>query len=701
MLTGLIALEIAGSLNQINIDSRSIIKEYALEDGKEPSIEVLARIAKRESFRVSVKKLSVAQLVENYPMPIICQMDNGEYRAIIRAHKDKKELMVYDPHTSKPELMSYEAFEKNFAHKSLVLKHRVFSEKIKFGFGWFLKEIMNYKKIIFEVLLASFVIQLFGLVTPLFTQVILDKVLVHHSLATLDVLAIAFLVVTVFDFLLNYMRNYVFVHTTSKIDAKLGAKLYHHLLALPFGYFVVRQVGNIIARVRELDQIRSFIANKSVTVLLDVLFSFVFLVVMFMYSVQLTLLVVGFVFVIALIYLFATPQFRERLNEKFNMGAEQNSFLVESVTGVETVKSLALEGAMQKRWEDKLADYISASFKLSNFGFLLGGLSGMFQKLMTIAILYFGVMMVIRGELSVGQLIAFQMFANQFSGPVLRLVNLWNEFQQTLLSVDRLGDILNTPTEQRNEKAITLAHIRGDIAFNKVSFAYKPGSSMVLKDLSFSIQAGMSVGIIGRSGSGKSTITKIIQRLYMPTEGVVFVDGVDIRHFDPKWYRTLIGVVLQENYLFKGTIKENIAMARPNATMDEIIRVARISGADNFISEFPEGYDTEVGERGSTLSGGQRQRVAIARALLVDPRILIFDEATSALDYESERIINANLEKIKQGRTTIIIAHRLSTVKDCDVIIALDKGEIVEAGKHEDLMRKEGYYHHLYTQQSI
>ena len=700
MLTGLVALEIAGSINQVNIDSRSIVKEYALEDGKDVTIQELARIAKRESFRVSIKKLPLEKLVENYPMPIICLMNNGEFRAIIKASNETRELLLYDPHERKPIVMKYDAFEKDFSMQSLVLKHRIFTEKIKFGFGWFLNEIMNYKKIIFEVLMASFVIQLFGLVTPLFTQVILDKVLVHHSISTLDVLAIAFLVVTVFDFLLNFMRNYVFVHTTSKIDAKLGAKLYHHLLALPFGYFVVRQVGNIIARVRELDQIRSFIANKSVTVLLDVLFSFVFLAVMFMYSVQLTLLVVGFVVVIAIIYLFATPQFRERLNEKFNMGAEQNSFLVESVTGVETVKSLALEGAMQKRWEDKLADYISASFKLSNFGFMLGGLSGMFQKLMTISILYFGVMMVMRGELTVGQLIAFQMFANQFSGPVLRLVNLWNEFQQTLLSVDRLGDILNTPTEQRNEKAITLSQIRGEITFNKVCFAYKPGSSMVLKDLSFTIKAGMSVGIIGRSGSGKSTITKIIQRLYMPTEGVVFVDGVDIRHFDPKWYRTMIGVVLQENYLFKGTIKENIAMARPNASMDEIIRVARISGADQFVSEFPEGYDTEVGERGSTLSGGQRQRVAIARALLVNPRILIFDEATSALDYESERIINANLEKIKQGRTTIIIAHRLSTVKDCDVIIALDKGEIVEAGTHEELMRKEGYYHHLYTQQS-
>ena len=699
MQTSLVALEIAGSLNQINIDLRSISKEYAIEDGKELTIQELARIAKRQGFRVAIKQLPLAKLVDNYPMPIICLMDNGEYRAILQGSSEKKELLVYDPHEKKPKVYTFTEFNKEFSGKSIVVKHRIFTDKIKFGFGWFLNEMLRYKKIIFEVLLASFVIQLFGLVTPLFTQVILDKVLVHHSISTLDVLAIAFLIVTVFDFLLNLMRNYVFVHTTSKIDAKLGSKLYNHLLALPFGYFVVRQVGNIIARVRELDQIRSFIANKSVTVLLDVLFSFVFLAVMFLYSVKLTLISLTFVSLMAIIYFFATPNFRKKLEEKFQMGAEQNSFLVESITGVETVKSLALEGAMQKRWEEKLADYISSSFKLSNFGFVLGGVTGMLQKLMTISILYFGVLMVIKGELSVGQLIAFQMFASQFSGPILRLVNLWNEFQQTLLSVDRLGDILNTPTEQKNDKAITLAGIRGDIKFDKVNFAYKPGGSLVLKDLSFTIRAGMSVGIIGRSGSGKSTITKIIQRLYMPTDGAVFVDGVDIRHFNPKWYRGLIGVVLQENFLFRGTIKENIAMARPDAPMDQIIAAARISGADDFISELPEGYDTEVGERGSTLSGGQRQRVAIARALLTNPRILIFDEATSALDYESERIINANIANIKKGRTTIIIAHRLSTVKDCDVIIAMDKGQIVEAGTHEQLMEKKGYYHHLYTQQ--
>ncbi len=701
MHTALVALEIVGTLNRISIDSRAIEKEFALEEGKEPTLEELTRIAKRESFRASIKKLPLKKLLKNYPIPIIIEKHDGTFTAILQVSTDKEELLIFDMDRKTAATISYDDYHDTFTGRSIVLKHRMLSQQIKFGFGWFLNQIIQYKKIVGEVLIASFVIQLFGLVTPLFTQVILDKVLVHHSLSTLDVLGVAFVMVTVFDFLLNLMRNYVFVDTTSKIDAKLGAKLYDHLLGLPFVYFQNRKVGNIIARVRELDQIREFIANKSITVLLDVLFSFVFLAVMFLYSTKLTLIVLAFVFVIGIIYFFATPNLRKKLEEKFQMGADSNAFLVESVTGVETVKSLALEGAMQKRWEEKLANYVSASFKLSNLGFTLSGFSGMLQKLMTISILYFGVKLVIDNQLSVGQLIAFQMFANQFSAPVLRLVNLWNEFQQTLLSVDRLGDILNTPTEQKNDKAITLKAIKGEIAFKNVNFAYNPNSSMVLKNLSFKIQAGMSVGIIGRSGSGKSTVAKMIQRLYIPLDGVIYVDDIDIRHFNPKWFRNKIGVVLQENFLFSGTIKENIAMANPTASMDAIVNAAKIAGANDFIAELPEGYDTEVGERGESLSGGQKQRIAIARALLIDPRILIFDEATSALDYESEKIINQNIDKITKGRTTIIIAHRLSTVKKCDVIIAMDKGEIVEAGRHDELIKKRGYYHHLYTQQEI
>jgi len=698
MQSALTALEIAGKLNRIPIDSRSIVKEYALSEN-EPSIEELTRIAKHQGFRSSIKKLSIEKIVKNYPLPAIVLKKDGSYMSIIQVNEEKQELLVFDTSSKEPYVMNYIDCENISSGKTIVLRHKMLSQQVKFGFGWFYAQMLNYKKIIGEVLLASLILQLFGLVTPLFTQVILDKVLVHRSMTTLDVLAIAFVAVALFDFIINLVRNYIFVHTTSKIDAKLGAKLFYHLLALPIAYFEKRKVGNIIARVRELDTIREFIANKSISVILDVLFSGVFVAVMLMYSVKLTMLVVAFVSVIGILYFFITPQLRKRLEEKFQMGAQSNAYLVESVTGVQTVKSLALEGSMQRKWEDYLAKYINSSFHLSNLSNVLGGLSGMLQKLMTISMLYVGVTLVLEGKLSVGQLIAFQMFANQFSGPVLRLVNLWNEFQQTLLSVDRIGDILNTPTEQKNDKAITLPRIEGSVKFDNIGFSYTPEMPNVLNGISAEFKAGQSVGLVGRSGSGKSTITKLIQRLYVPNSGTIYIDSVDIRHMNPKWLRNNIGVDLQENFLFSGTIKDNISLSRPDAPIEDIIHVSKMAGAHEFISELPEGYDSQVGERGGSLSGGQKQRIAIARALIINPRILIFDEATSALDYESEKIIQNNMDTIKNGRTMFIVAHRLTTVKHCDVILVMDKGNIVESGTHDELIKLHGYYHKLYTQQ--
>lgn len=469
---------------------------------------------------------------------------------------------------------------------------------------------------------------------------------------------------------------------------------------MPFTYFENRKVGNIITRVRELDQIREFITNKSISVILDLFFSFVFLIMMLIYSRILTFIVILFVIVIGLLYLIITPELRERLEKKFQMGAQSNSYLVESVTGIQTVKSLAIEGSMQKKWEDYLAKFISSSFQLSNMGNIANAFSNMLQKAMTIAILYFGVKLVISNKLTIGQLIAFQMFSNQFSGPVLRLVNLWNEFQQCLLGIDRLGDILNTPVEIQPSQSITLPHINGAVKFDNICFKYSPNAPYAISNFKFFIKPGMSVGLVGRSGSGKSTITKLIQKLYLPNEGTIYIDGVDVRQMNPAWLRYNIGVVLQENYLFAGSIRDNISLPKPDASIEQIMHVAQMAGAHEFITEFPEGYETIVGERGSSLSGGQRQRIAIARALITNPRIFIMDEATSALDYESERIILNNMDKITKDRTTFIIAHRLSAVRNCDVILVMDKGHIIEAGSHEELIEKpKGYYRFLYSQQ--
>lgn len=697
MQSALRSLEIVGALNNVRIDSRAIIRDYALNSA--PSFEELIRIAKDKGFKAKIKPLTIKNLV-SYPLPCIARDKNGVYFNILKVDTSKNEVLIFKD-KNEPYAIKFEELLSilNPNPKMIVLKHKLLNDRIKFGFGWFYARMLSYKKIVGEILIASFVIQLFGLVTPLFTQVVLDKVLVHHSLSTLNVIAVAFGAVIIFEMLLGLSRNYIFAHTTSKIDARLGAMLFDHLIKLPMIYFENRKVGNIVARVRELDSIREFIANKSVTVLLDMLFSVVFVIMMLLYSVKLTLVALGFVTIIATLYFFATPKLRARLEDKFQMGARSNSYLVESITGISTVKSLAIEGSMQRLWEDFLAKYVKSSFELSNLSNILSGIANALSKLMTLAILYLGVGLVIENKLSVGQLIAFQMFAGQFSAPIMRLVGLWNEFQQALLSVDRLGDILNTPKEQENGNAITLSEIKGSVKFDNVSFKYSPNSPTVLQNFSLEVKPNNSIGIVGRSGSGKSTLTRLLQRLYYANEGAIYIDGVDIRHMNPSWLRQNIGVVLQDSYLFSGSVKENIAYAYPSASMDLILQASKVAGADEFISMLPEGYDTLVGERGSSLSGGQKKRIAIARAILTNPRILIFDEATSALDYESEKIISNNLAAIKKNRTVFIVAHRLSTVKECNEIIVLDKGKLIEREDHESLMKQCGYYYFLNKQQ--
>ncbi len=698
--TGLISLEIVSRMNNVDIDMRSIVREYGISTA-DISIEEIMRIAKGKGFKVKKKKLQLKDFPEKYPLPAILQLKDNSYIVLLGIKKEEGKALTLTPLENHPVAHKIEDLQAQMKDEMLIIRHKMLNDDVKFGFKWFFNEIFKYKKIIGQVLLGSFVVQLFGLVTPLFTQVILDKVLVNRTLATLDVLAFAFVVVAIFELLLNLSRNYIFIHTTNKIDAKLGAKLFKHLFRLYYVYFENRQVGNIAARVRELDRIREFITDKSVSVLIDAFFSTVFLAIMFVYSPKLTFISLGFLGIIAIIYVLITPELRVRLEDKFQMGAHSNSYLVESITGVQTVKSLAIEGSMFKKWEEKLGKYLKSSFNLAIMGNFTGSICGFLQKGMTIAILYVGVMLVIENKLTIGQLIAFQMFSGQFAAPMLRLVGLWNEFQQTLLAVDRIGDILNSPIEVQSGNAITLNYVNGDIKIENLSFRYNVEAPMVLKNINLEIKAGQKIGFVGRSGSGKSTIAKLIQRLYYTTEGTIYIDGIDIRNINPVWLRTNIGIVLQENFLFSGTIRDNIALPRPNISMEGIIQAARIAGAHEFISKMPKGYDTEVGERGSSLSGGQKQRIAIARALISNPRILIFDEATSALDYESERIIRDNMAMISKGRTTIIIAHRLSTIKDCDLIVCFDNGEIVEVGTHEDLLKHDGYYKNLYMAQSV
>ena len=694
METGLVAIEVVSKIHSVSMDMAAIKRRYFIED--ELSKAEALRILRDHGIRSRLKKLKSVEELLKYPTPLIFISKNNEFHILI-GKKDEK-IFIFDCQEKKPREMPSGEFRQLWGGEAIALYPRFTKTEFFLNMKWLFKEFFKHRPVFTAIISASFFIQLFGLVTPLFIQVIIDKVLAHHALTTLQVVASAFMAILLFDTIMNLMRNYLLYHTANKVDASLGAKVYRHLLSLPFRYFEVRKVGNIIARVRELENLRSFMTNISLTVLLDTIFSVVFIVVMAMYSGYLTLIVLAFVLVIAIISFVATPMIKQRLDEKFQKGAANQSFLVESITGIQTVKSLAIEGKMIKDWEKSLGDYILSAFKLSNLGNVAVTSSQALQKVMTLAVIYFGVSLVFDKTMSVGQLIAFQMFASQLSGPILRLVHMWQDFQQAKLSLERIGDIINTPPEVVGG-AITIKQLQGEIIAKDMCFRYVPDGPLVLDHVSFKINAGMMVGIVGRSGSGKSTIAKLIQRLYLPIEGAMMIDGVDIRHMDPLFLRYRTGIVLQECFLFSGTIKENIAMAAPNASMEQIIQVARIAGAHDFISEMPMGYDTYVEERGSSLSGGQKQRIAIARALIMNPNILIFDEATSALDYESERMIQQNLHLIRKGRTVIFIAHRLSVMRDCDMILVIDRGKIVETGDHASLMQKDGLYAYLYKQQ--
>ena len=650
---------------------------------------------KARAYRTDWSRLARA------PLPAIASLSDGGFIVVAKAAEDK--VLVQSPQTRRPALMTRDEFVAIWDCQLIMIVRRAGLSDItrRFDITWFLGAIHKYRYLLSEVLVASFFLQLFALVSPLFFQVVIDKVLVHQALSTLDVLIVGLVVISTTETILGILRTYLFAHTTNRIDVELGARLFNHLLALPMAYFQARRVGDSVARVRELENIRNFLTSSALTLIIDLFFTFVFLGVMFCYSPLLTWIVFGSFPVYIAISSSVTPLFRRRLDEKFRRGAENQAFLVESVTGIETLKAMAVEPQMQRRWEEQLAGYVAASFRVLSLGNTASQVVQFVSKIVTAATLYFGAKLVIDGSLSVGELVAFNMLAGRVSAPVLRLAQIWQDFHQARLSIARLGDILNSAAEPTYMAGrARLPAIRGNIKFDHVSFRYRIDGPEILHDVSFDVPAGQMVGIVGPSGSGKSTFAKLVQRLYVPESGRVLVDGVDLAMADPAWLRRQIGIVLQENVLFNVSVRENIALADPAMPMEQIIAAASLAGAHDFILELSEGYDTVVGERGSTLSGGQRQRIAIARALVTDPRILIFDEATSALDYESERIIQQNMREIAKGRTVLVIAHRLSTVRAMDRIVTLERGRLVEDGTHDALIRTGGRYASLHRLQA-
>ncbi len=711
MDTALNTLIAIAHFHQLPAEPEQLVHQFG-KPGERFSDTELLQAAKALTLKAKCLKPSLDD-VDNAVLPGIAKLQDGSYVILARiAHPDSSVdqqdgpigVLIHDLREDSPKSMTLEVFNAIWSGELILLTRRhglAESLQQKFDISWFIPALVKYRKLFGEVLIASFFLQLFALITPLFFQVVMDKVLVHRGFTTLDVLAIGFFVLVVFDALMGGIRNYLFSHTTNRVDVSLGSRLYNHLMALPLAYFESRQVGQNVARVRELDTIRNFITGTALTLVIDLFFVFIFIAVMWYYSPSLTWIVLATIPFYVLLSLFITPILRHRLNDKFKHGAANTSFLTESITGIGTVKSMAVEPQMQRKLEDHLSSYVHASFRSQNLNNIANQVAGLVNKLMVLGIIWWGAHLVIANQLTVGQLVAFNMLAGRVSGPILKLVQLWQDFQQAGISLERLGDILNTPREPGfNPNRSRLPALQGAVTLDHIRFRYRADGPVVLDELNFHCNPGEVIGIVGRSGSGKSTITKLIQRLYIPESGRLLIDGVDLSMVDTTWLRQQIGVVLQENFLFNRTIRENIALTNPAIPMEHVIQVAKLAGAHEFIVDLAEGYDSMVGEQGCNLSGGQRQRIAIARALIGDPRILIFDEATSALDYESERVIQDNMASICKGRSVFIIAHRLSTVRQCSRIIVLEKGRIIEQGSHEILLEANGYYAKLHSYQN-
>ena len=571
----------------------------------------------------------------------------------------------------------------------------------KFGPGWFWPALKRYRGVLIQVLAASFVVQLFTLANPLLIQVIIDKVITQRSLDTLQVLGIALVVVTILEGVLGSLKTFLFAETTNRIDQRLGAEVIDHLLRLPLGYFDRRPVGELGTRVAELEKIRNFLTGQALTTILDAAFSVIYIAVMVVYSWLLTLLALSVLPIQIGLTFLGAPLFRRQFRAAAEENAKTQSHLVEVLTGIQTVKAQNVEMVSRWRWQEFYSKYIARTFEKTITGTALNQTSQVLQKISQLMVLWVGASMVLSGDLTLGQLIAFRIISGYVTQPLLRLSTIWQNIQELRVSFERLADVIDTPEEsdEVDKSKVMLPPLQGDVQFENLAFRFRPGQPQVLKDVNLEVPSGTFVGVVGQSGSGKSTLMKLLPRLYEPEEGRILIDGYDIGKVELYSLRRQIGIVPQDPLLFSGTVSENIALTNPEASSEEIVQAARLANAHDFIMDLPSGYSTSVGERGAALSGGQRQRVAIARTLLSNPKLLVMDEATSALDYETERKVCDNLLDNLNDRTVFFITHRLSTIRQADMIVMLHQGAVVEVGTHDELMTHRGRYYALYRQQ--
>jgi ATP-binding cassette subfamily B protein len=687
----------------LDLSLPTLRQKYALVEA-ELSSTALMRIAQENGFTVKEKTLSWAEFAAAGAIwPALGILKNGQGVILSGVEAQEKRLAYIDP--ARPTAgfiwVREEEWAELFSGRIFLLKRRyaLDDEQQPFGLRWFIPEILRQKEIFRDVAANSLMLNVFALASPFFFQILIDKVLTHQAEATLYALVCGMFLVVLFDSMLSWLKHYMLLYATTKIDLRLSKRTYSHLLSLPVNFFENSSAGVLLKHMQQAEKIRGFLTGSLFMTMLEATVLVVLIPIMFFYSVPLTLLALTFTALIALAFAIIIPPYRRGLLRLYGAEAERQALLVESMHGMNTIKSLALEPLLNKDWGARSAKTTTMQFQVGKLGMSVKTLTNALNKIMQIALPWAGVSLVLDGSMSVGALIAFNMLATRVSSPLVQLVSLINEYQQIGLSINMLANIMNAPAERAASRGLT-PKIQGSIEFERVSFRYGQSGDYALADVSLQVRPGEAVGIVGRSGSGKSTLTRLAQGMYQVSQGVIRIDGFDQRELDLPHLRSHIGVVLQESFMFKGTVRQNIALARPGAAFENIVQAARQAGADEFIQRLPQGYDTELAENAANLSGGQRQRLAIARALLTNPGILILDEATSALDAESESILQENLPHIAQNRTLLMVSHRLSMLMGItDRIIVLDRGHLIGMGSHNELLHDCPLYKELWAKQ--
>lgn len=686
-------------LLDIHVDPIALRRDY----GKfEPwnSADLLQAANHLFDLKTKRRGASVRQLTQ-LPTPCILEGVDGEY--ILLIDWQDNEAIIKRSSQEKPNQLSVNELQDLRGGKVLLFTHNSPKEESPFGLGWFWRELLKHRMAFSQVLLAAVLLQIFAMITPLFSMIVMDKVFSSSAYSTLNVLFVGLVFITVFDFIIGLFRKHLLTHATTKVDVILAAKVFRHLVHLPIAFFTKRQAGDTAMRIRELESIRAFITGSGITVLIDFPFAFLLAALMYLFSPVLTVIVLIGIVVCFVVYAIASPFLKDHLQEKYKMSTDNQSYLVEAVHGIHTLKALSLEPQMQRRWENQVAQHSQLAYYSDRLSTHIGQIGGVINKGTIAVTMWYGATAVLDGTITPGQMIAINMLAGRVMNPAIRIAQMIQQLHQIKISVRRLKEVFDVDTET----GVSYQHhqqceIKGDVCLEHVSFRYGEETPMVLEDVNFSVKAGEVVGIVGHSGTGKTTLLNLLLRLYSPTSGRITLDGVDLAQLDPAWIRRHVGVVLQDNLLFNMSVRENITIADRSLSFSEVEEAANLAGADAFIRALPQAYDTVVGEKGVLLSAGQRQRIAIARALVTKPKLLLWDEATSALDTQSEQFIQKQMADICRGKTVFLVAHRLSTLKDVDRLLVFEKGRLVEQGTWETLLnKKEGLFRQTYERQMI